>query len=95
MKTSGPFHTYKRQDTKKYHLTLYPASGLRPSAGSMSGLAAEGLFPPSSGISRLSGTQDKGRRRCGRPGAYRVPEKSDKTAGGDSSNPPGGCEPAG
>ena len=30
MKTSGPFHTYKRQDTKKYHLTLYPVSGLSP-----------------------------------------------------------------
>jgi hypothetical protein len=30
MKTSGPFHIYKRQDTKKYHLTLYPASGLPP-----------------------------------------------------------------
>jgi hypothetical protein len=30
MKTSGPFYTYKRRDTKKYHLTLYPASGLPP-----------------------------------------------------------------
>jgi hypothetical protein len=28
MKISGPFHFYKRQDTKKYHLVLYPVSGL-------------------------------------------------------------------
>jgi hypothetical protein len=27
-KISGPFYVYKRRDTKKYHITLYPASGL-------------------------------------------------------------------
>jgi hypothetical protein len=29
-KISGPFYVYKRRDTKKYHITLYPASGLPP-----------------------------------------------------------------
>jgi hypothetical protein len=29
-KTSGPYYFYKRRDTKKYLITLYPASGLPP-----------------------------------------------------------------
>jgi hypothetical protein len=29
-RTAGPFHAYKRRDTQKYHITLYPASGLPP-----------------------------------------------------------------
>jgi hypothetical protein len=28
MKSAGPFYVYKRRDTKKYFITLYPASGL-------------------------------------------------------------------
>jgi hypothetical protein len=55
-KITGPFHFYKRQDTKKYCLILYPASGLpRKYAGNGSGtrLSRNRPSPGSPGGTRL------------------------------------------